>query len=453
MSKGKFVVKDLGNGDMEISWKEDKNFQKGRVDVLGNGRIIVYKRGDLKGKKLSYHARLSHPLMKGYKWKSLKTSKKNEAIVRAKQTWDDLDYDLRQGKKPTKQTRGLTKTIKQVFQDYIKYHKLKNPNKSSSYYQEEYDALNQIFIKEFGKKKMSSIDRKMIDRYKKIRQTQNLLTGKSVKNMSVYTLRNEYKRIKSFLTYAIKQGEWIDTHDLLDEFKVKLKSDQGRTYWRKDEWRKLTRHLKKRINEKTDNRGKKFLNPRFQRERFYLYNFVMIMSNTGIRPGNESRVIRWKDIEKTKDLNGNLLNSIYISQSKTKRRKVVCNPKVEDYLRDILEWRTKELGHKPPDDECVFINTKGQPVITYGQQFNNVLKDLDLYKDKQSKDTRSIYSLRHQYISMKVIEGVSYAVIAENTGTSPDMIERYYKHIDAGSPSFVSQITAGTFPKKKRKEL
>jgi len=442
----------MSNGDVELVGGYI-DFQKKKVDVLKDGRIIIYQRADVVGKKPSWHVRLSHPQMKRYKLKTLKTNNKNEAIIRAKSFWDDLDYEIRQGKSPNIKTKGFSKTIKQVFEEYIKWHKLRNPNKSSSYYKDEYVRLNHLFIRKFGKKQMSSINRDLLNQYKKLRQTHNFKLDKSVKNVSVHTLRHEYKRIKSFLQYAIKEEEWVDKNDLLDELKVRDTYDKGRTYWRKDEWRKLTRHLKKRITEKIENRGKKFLNPRFQRDRFYLYNFVMIMSNTGIRPGNESRAIRWKDIERTKDLNGNLLKTIYVSQSKTKRRKVVCNPKVEDYLKNIYEWRKKELGHKPSDEENVFINREGHPVISYGQQFNKVLKDLDLYNDKQSKDTRSIYSLRHQYISMKVIEKVSYAVIAENTGTSADMIQKYYKHIDAGSPSFVSQITAGTFPKQKETEL
>ena len=147
-----------------------------------------------------------------------------------------------------------------------------------------------------------------------------------------------------------------------------------------------------------------------------------------------------------------MVKDIYVSKSKTKRRRVVCNPKVADYLKEIYEWRKKELGHKPPDDEYVFIHKDGKPVKSYGQGFRKVLRELDLDKDKTTGQNRSIYSLRHQYISMKVISGVSYAVIAENCGTSADMIEKFYKHIDPQSKSFVSQIIAGTFPKGKGKE-
>jgi len=40
-----------------------------------------------------------------------------------------------------------------------------------------------------------------------------------------------------------------------------------------------------------------------------------------------------------------------------------------------------------------------------------------------------LYSLRHTYITMKLLEGVPAAVIAKQCGTSSAMIEQHYSHI------------------------
>lgn len=42
---------------------------------------------------------------------------------------------------------------------------------------------------------------------------------------------------------------------------------------------------------------------------------------------------------------------------------------------------------------------------------------------------RSLYDLRHTDITQKLLEGVLQMVVAENTLTSVQMIERYYAHI------------------------
>jgi integrase len=44
---------------------------------------------------------------------------------------------------------------------------------------------------------------------------------------------------------------------------------------------------------------------------------------------------------------------------------------------------------------------------------------------------RSLYDLRHTYITQKLREGVPQMIVAENTLTSVQMIERYYAHLRA----------------------
>jgi integrase len=57
--------------------------------------------------------------------------------------------------------------------------------------------------------------------------------------------------------------------------------------------------------------------------------------------------------------------------------------------------------------------------------FNTILGELDLKKDREG-NPRTTYSLRHTYISMRLMEGADIYQIAKNCRTSVEMIEKYY---------------------------
>jgi integrase len=56
---------------------------------------------------------------------------------------------------------------------------------------------------------------------------------------------------------------------------------------------------------------------------------------------------------------------------------------------------------------------------------NKILKDLDLKVDREG-NRRTAYSLRHTYISMRLMEGADTYQVAKNCRTSVEMIEKFY---------------------------
>src|SRR6185369_5794752 len=56
---------------------------------------------------------------------------------------------------------------------------------------------------------------------------------------------------------------------------------------------------------------------------------------------------------------------------------------------------------------------------------NAILDELGLKTDRDGQ-RRSAYSLRHSYISMRLMEGADIYQIAKNCRTSVEMIERFY---------------------------
>ena len=59
------------------------------------------------------------------------------------------------------------------------------------------------------------------------------------------------------------------------------------------------------------------------------------------------------------------------------------------------------------------------------KQFNNLLERLDLKFDREGS-RRTFYSLRHSYISFRLLEGADIYQIAKNCRTSVEIIEKHY---------------------------
>ena len=56
---------------------------------------------------------------------------------------------------------------------------------------------------------------------------------------------------------------------------------------------------------------------------------------------------------------------------------------------------------------------------------NTILAELDLKRDREG-NLRTAYSLRHTYISMRLMEGADIYQVAKNCRTSVEMIEKFY---------------------------
>jgi hypothetical protein len=57
--------------------------------------------------------------------------------------------------------------------------------------------------------------------------------------------------------------------------------------------------------------------------------------------------------------------------------------------------------------------------------FNNILDDLTLKFDRDGR-RRTLYSLRHTYICLRLMEGADIYQIAKNCRTSVEMIQKHY---------------------------
>lgn len=157
--------------------------------------------------------------------------------------------------------------------------------------------------------------------------------------------------------------------------------------------------------------------------RTVVYNFILIMCNTGMRPP-EAKNLRWRDVRPAKDKEGREIVVLFV-QGKDKSRNLVAPKSVLDYLE-----RVRAISKATKPDDRVFTTCTGKPAKTlYYSMIRDVLDEADL-RDGQNGVPRSTYCFRHTYATFRLSEGVDVYLLAEQMGTSVQMIEDHYGHVN-----------------------
>ena len=161
---------------------------------------------------------------------------------------------------------------------------------------------------------------------------------------------------------------------------------------------------------------------RVQFDRRLLHDWILIMSNTGMRIG-EARNLKWGNVVYRTTGRGDTVVTLFM-WGKVKARELVAMPRTEIYL-DRLRARTQ---FNQPDDH-VFVGRYGRPVQSFVSGFNALLKHAGVAHDVFG-NKRTPYSLCHTYASFALLYGrVNVYTLAVNMGTSVEMIEKHDGHL------------------------
>lgn len=171
-----------------------------------------------------------------------------------------------------------------------------------------------------------------------------------------------------------------------------------------------------------------------------LYDFILFMANTGLRP-DEAYRIEFRDVEIEDDYDTK--KTILVIKVRGKRGVGYCKSMpgaVEPFRRLQKRPRPAFLSGTGSQDTGTNLNLKTakaksdltQPKPTdlvfpryHHDLFNEILNKLGMKKDREGNE-RTAYSLRHTYISMRLSEGANIYDVAKNCRTSVEMIEKYY---------------------------
>ncbi len=231
------------------------------------------------------------------------------------------------------------------------------------------------------------------------------------------TLHKERSQLRCIFTWAKGRGiigriPTIETEDAPDIESRKRPSFSPAQY---DKLRRAVIGLRQRKTNRSD----------VKRRRIRLWAWVLLLSNTGLRP-QEARLLKWNQVDLRHFEDGKFtIISITARQSKVNKTRDVISRDFASTWEHLQDWR--RYTRAPEDNDYIFpSDVDSKRPANMEHTFRKLLESVDLYYDEDGR-TRSSYSLRHFYFDMRLKNGVPIYVLAENGGTSVGMIEQWYK--------------------------
>ena len=354
--------------------------------ILG-GKVHIYKRsGSPKWQCSAFLQSKNH-----------RTSTKSKSLAEAKDFAEDWYLTLR-----GKQTRGELvneKTFKQAAENFEREYEVITEGERSPKWVEGHKARIRLHLMPFfGRLGLSEITAGKVQEYR-VERIKNPYNGKSP---SPSTLHDEIVTLRLVLKAAIRH-EWL-AH--LPDFSAPYKASRKvahRAWFSPEEYRQLY--------TATRENARKAQGTRNALAAEQLHDKVLFLANTGIRP-DEAKQLQYRDVEAvTDEATGERILEI---QVRGKRGVGYCKSMtgaVRPFERMVARMKPDPTDHLFP--------------IDHKRQFNRILEEQGLKFDREG-NRRTLYSLRHSYISFRLLEGADIYQIAKNCRTSVEMIERHY---------------------------
>ena len=274
--------------------------------------------------------------------------------------------------------------------------------------------------------------------------------------------------LRQVFEYAYKQG-YINQYQI-PTVKRPYKEKGKRAKIKQNQWDTI---LKKVIEMAFNDKDKR--NYRVSPLKYYIrvmsYYYIMTLAYSGVRPGNESRYMKWSDIQFQKleddddktnelmtfeemlklidfsrlkgDINQltercDIMPVITVRSEHAKKREQrisFCSSRLTYVL---CHWYFLEMRNR--ETEYVFTDYYGKPIVGEISLFRQVLRELDRTKADDrtdwcveivgnKKQRRTLYSLRHMSITNAIQKNVETSAIETSWGTSYPMLIHHYKDI------------------------
>lgn len=308
-----------------------------------------------------------------------------------------------------------------------------------SSYKDYISALRKWHIPFFGAKDIAKIDANELRRFEDWRAQRHK------KPFSQSGICNHNAALSRVFDEAELHG-WIKQH-ARPTLRNKGVTSQSRGSFTKEEYRKIqvasqTWHTKTRDEKSAATRE-------------VLRNYILFLSNTGVRHGTEALNLRWKNIEwQTHEGERYLVVNV---DGKTGKRSAIAKDTVEGYLD-----RQRKLNPRLQDgtldeliarrsDEFVFTTRLGEPakLVNLMRAFERLLKSLDLKRGADGKK-RTLYSYRHYYATRAVAQHINSNVIAKQMGNSPAVVDKWY---NKNSPINHAALHSGRLHRASKKKV
>lgn len=319
--------------------------------------------------------------------------------------------------------------------------------------------LNAHVLPYFKDKPLSEINKGLVQAYR-VQRAEKTIAKTTIKGESGKpdipgkpparsTMLQEIVVIRQVLKHAEGMG-WIKYVPNLSTAYMTQGKKGRRAWFDPDEYVRLYKATDRRIKE-GKRRGWK---PQYED----LHDYVLIMANTGWRP-DESWNVEFRDVKIENDYGTKETILVTDIRGKTGVRYNKSMPNAVfpfERLRKHRIERLKQSGKTDQEIEALLPTMKLFPKFNR-QLFNDILREENLKYDRD-KQVRTAYSLRHTYISMRLMEGANILQVANNCGTSVQMIEEHYAahikdRLDASAINVMRPKAARKAPKKSKKTV
>jgi len=414
-----------------------------RHEVEGyEGNLILYKRADLKNDKV-WHYRAKLEGKKDYVRRSTKETVFELAKRKATEDYREheykhknnmqtnivyvrnaitkfFDYTTNSNNHSVKHQQQLKNTWQRYMAGY--FNNMKIGDITDDKLDEYWDWRNAFYITGEGKERILA---------NKNRVNAKTQSSKNIKKKFAYgSAKVEASLINQFFAWCYRDNQSYTTKILKIKAsgafsKEELSKNNRRDNFTKDEWKKITLNLGNYVNGKGIFKNKND-NPLHARQRKNLRLYIMFLASTGARVG-EAKHLRWKDVAYDKE---NDTGKFFIAAETSKTRKKRFTLSHSNHIFDeLIKW--KEETEFADDNDLVFYTKDKdgkQKICDVSVSFKTFLTKIGLLKGTDNK-SRTLYSLRHSYATMRLEDGAEVYNVAKNIGTSVKMIEQHYGHV------------------------
>lgn len=329
--------------------------------------------------------------------KERRKSTKEDSLAKAKEFAEDWFLTLR-GKQRAGELLS-EHTFKDAAEAFQSEYEIITEGQRSGKWVEGHKARIRLHLSPFfGKMGLSQITSGTVQDYR-VDRIQSPANGKPP---AYSTLHDEIVTLRLVLKTAIRKG-WLDhLPDLSTPYRQSGKV-MHRAWFSPDEYKRLYTATRANIKAQKNKRHKHLAEQ--------LHDKVLFMANTGIRP-DEANWLEYRDVEIVEDdATGETILEIEV---RGKRGVGYC----KSTTGAVRPFERMVARNDPSPTDRLF-------PVDHKKQFNRILEEHELKFDRQG-NRRTLYSLRHSYISFRLLEGADIYQIAKNCRTSVEMIEKHY---------------------------
>ena len=308
--------------------------------------------------------------------KKRRASTKTDSLAHAKDFAEDWYLTLR-GKIVHGELSDETSFRHAATQFIREYEMITEGQRSPKWVQGHKDRLRLHLLPFFGDAGLSYITAGRVQEYR----IHRIETSKTGKPPARSTIHDEIVTLRQVLKTAIRHG-WLDyLPDLSLPYRASAKVSH-RGWFSPEEYKRLYTATRENI--------KKAGNSYLRKLAEELHDKILFMANTGLRP-DEANWLEYRDVQVVKDeASGQTILEIEV---RGKRGIGYCKS-MPSAVRPFE--RMKKRNNPEPTDRLFPADQK--------KQFNRILNELGLKTDRLG-NKRTFYSLRHSYISFRLLEG------------------------------------------------